>query len=569
MKIFIRHKVHKGDNGFFVDIKIKQVSSLETIFSYETAVSVDSATVLQGERFSYQLAITPPKSYRYKVGINASGITEAVTLYKVREAVMDYPFSGIDGNSDLLTKTPGLIPDILVPITDENNCITLHKDNLQVLWVRIDVPKDFPAGKYPVTLEFLPLSGHSWDPVAENASYTTLNLEVLPYNIPDQSLIYTQWFYADCIADYYDMPVYSEEHWDMIEKYIKTAVDTGINMILTPIISPPLDTAKGIYRTNVQLVDITVQGDNYSFDCTKLERWIDLCKKHGIKYFEISQLFSQWGLKYTPGIVANVNGEQEYIFGWHVESTSPKYAAFLRQFIPAVVDCLKKKGVYQNTIFHISDEPTENSLEIYKYACELIKPLIGSSKLMEAISNYGFYKKGLVDIPVTDAASMRDFLGKDVKEQWVYYAEDLNGISIRHLSAPPYRNRIMGLQLYKYGIKGFLHWGYNFYNTALSYHTINPYITTSGEKTLMSGGAFSVYPDTNGALLSTRALVFYEGLQDFAVCRLLEEFIGKDEVVQIIEDEAKMEITFWDYPRNADFLPNIRRRIITEIKKQA
>ena len=552
-----------------MDTIIKQVSSLETIFSYKTAASVECATVLRGERFSYQLVIIPPKNYRYRIKVDAPQMGDSVIIYKVRDAVMDYPFSGIDENSDLLTRTPGLIPDILIPIKDENNCITLHEHDTHVLWVRIDVPRDFPAGKYNIKLELLPLEGHVWEPVAESPSYATLTLEVIPFNIPEQSLIYTQWFYADCIADYYDVPVYSEKHWDMIEKYLKTAVDTGINMILTPIITPPLDTAKGIYRTNVQLVDITVKDNRYLFDFAKLDRWIALCKKVGIKYFEMSQLFSQWGLKYTPGIVANVNGKEEYIFGWHVDSKSSEYAAFLRAFLPAVVNCLKKNKVYEYTFFHISDEPTEESLETYKYASELIKPLIGTAKILDALSDYEFYKKELVDIPVTDAASMQNFIDKGIKEQWVYYAEDLRGISIRNLSAPPYRNRIMGLQLYKYDIKGFLHWGYNFYNTALSYHKVNPYITSSGEKTLMSGGAFSVYPGSDGALLSSRALVFYEGLQDIAVCSLLEKIIGRDEVMRIIGEASGMDITFWDYPRNTKFLTDLRKRITEEIKSKS
>lgn len=551
-----------------MDIRIKQVSSLETIFTYDKAEEVSEAYALQGERFSYQVVVVPSKSYRYEIKLDAPKIADYITIYKARNAVMDFPFSGIDENSDLLTKTPELVPDILVSLESDKNNITLHKDTTQVFWIRTDIPEDFPEGIYPITLNFIPLAGHSWDPIADKSSVITFNLEVLPIKIPKQDLIYTQWFYADCIADYYEVPVYSEKHWDLIDKYIKTAVDTGVNMILTPIISPPLDTAKGIYRTNVQLVDIKVQDNKYLFDCSKLERWIDICKKNGVKYFEMAQLFSQWGLKYTPGIVANVNGKQEYIFGWHIESKSPEYAKFLNEFVPHVVDCLKKKGVYENTYFHISDEPGEHCLDIYKYASLLLKPLIGSAKLLEALSNYEFYQNGLVDIPVTDVAHMKGFLGKDVKEQWVYYAEDVNGISIRHLSAPAYRNRILGLQLYKYNIKGFLHWGYNFYNTALSYHKINPYLTTSGDKTLMSGGAFSVYPSANGPLISARTIVFYEGLQDLAICNILEQYVGKNEVIRIIEEQANMELTFWEYPRDSAYLPQLRNRLIQELKLQ-
>ena len=37
--------------------------------------------------------------------------------------------------------------------------------------------------------------------------------------------------------------------------------------------------------------------------------------------------------------------------------------------------------------------------------------------------------------------------------------------------------------------------------------------------------------------------------------------------LSILEDEAKMEITFSKYPENTNFLPNLRRRIAQEIGK--
>lgn len=510
----------------YMEINIKQVSSLETIYSFKEASDIKEATAFGGERFSYQLVITASDKYRYEIKVNESEISEFVTVYSVRDAVMDFPCAPEEKESDLLIKEAGFMPDILIPLKDENNRIALKKEAPQILWVRVDIPENFSAGIYPITFEFKPLHGGYLTPMAEKSSFTTLNLQVLPYTLPKQDLKYTQWFYADCIADYYDVPVYSERHWELIEAYVKTAVETGINVILTPIITPPLDTAYGLYRTNVQLVDIKAKGDNYNFNFDKLGRWIDICLNQGIKYFEMSQLFSQWGLKFTPGIVAEVDGKQEYIFGWHVYAYDEKYAIFLKQFIPARVEYLKKKGVYENTIFHISDEPHEYCREAYKYGHDIVKPLIGSAKIMDALSEYKFYEDGLVDIPATYTASMGDFLGKEVEEQWVYYAEDNDNISIRHMAAPPYRNRVMGIQLYKYDIKGFLHWGYNFYNTALSYHKVNPYLSTSAQGTMASGGPFSVYPAPNGAYLSPRAMVFYEGLQDIAALKLLENYVG-------------------------------------------
>ena len=51
------------------------------------------------------------------------------------------------------------------------------------------------------------------------------HLRLVPLAKKEQSLIYTRWFYADCIADYHDVPIYSDEHFNLIEAYIREAVD--------------------------------------------------------------------------------------------------------------------------------------------------------------------------------------------------------------------------------------------------------------------------------------------------------------------------------------------------------
>lgn len=45
----------------------------------------------------------------------------------------------------------------------------------------------------------------------------------------------------------------------LIGNYMDAAVKCGVNMILTPVLTPPLDTAVGTERPTVQLVDIEVR----------------------------------------------------------------------------------------------------------------------------------------------------------------------------------------------------------------------------------------------------------------------------------------------------------------------
>ena len=129
-----------------------------------------------------------------------------------------------------------------------------------------------------------------------------------------------------------------------------------------------------------------------------------------------------------------------------------------------------------------------------------------------------------------------------------------------------FRNRIMGIQMYKFNIKGFLQWGYNFYYAAKSEYKINPYVTTSADGAFPSGDAFSVYPGRKGALPSVRAFVFYEALQDFALCKLLEDKTNRDYVIKLIDDLAEKDVRFADIPEDESYLFRLRERIISELQ---
>lgn len=93
---------------------------------------------------------------------------------------------------------------------------------------------------------------------------------------------------------------FSEEHWRRIEQYVQTAVKQGVNMLLTPLFTPPLDTEVGGERTTVQLVGVERDEQAYRFDFGLLERWISLGERCGVHYYEFSHLFTQWGRSSHP-----------------------------------------------------------------------------------------------------------------------------------------------------------------------------------------------------------------------------------------------------------------------------
>ncbi len=131
---------------------------------------------------------------------------------------------------------------------------------------------------------------------------------------------------------------------------------------------------------------------------------------------------------------------------------------------------------------------------------------------------------------------------------------------------PSTRNRILGIQLYKFDIVGFLQWGYNFWYSQYSKYPIDPFKVTDAGQAFPSGDAFAVYPgEDRYPLESLRLEVFYEALQDLRALRLLEELIGREAVIEMLEEGLDEPISFRRYPTDDEWLLKKREQINRKI----
>ena len=551
-------------------IQTKLTSAMEKCFldsAIATYPTLSRLSALRNERVSFQLLYTddatdaalPLRTANFELRIE--GIPkELVSARRVDNVPVSIASLQEGGDGNYLRTSPGLYPDLLSPL--QYGGVSVMRGQLQSVWVELDLGNRLAAGEHAVTLKLLNDRG---EVQAENA----LALTVIDALLPPQEMIFTQWFHCDCLANYYNVPVWSEEHWRIVENFAATAAKNGINMLLTPVHTPPLDTAVGGERTTTQLVDVLVEGGEYRFGFERLDRWIDMCNRVGIRYFEIAHLFTQWGAAHAPKIEACVEGEKKRIFGWETDATGEDYTRYLRAFLTAFLAHMKARGDDKRCYFHISDEPSRSQKESYRAAKATVADLLEGYPIMDALSNFEFYQDGLVELPIPSNDHVTPFIEAGVTGLWTYYccAQGTN-VSNRFIAMPLWRTRSIGLQLYKYNIVGFLHWGYNFYNNMHSQSAINPYLDTCAGYTFPAGDAFSVYPAQDGtALESVRILSFYEALQDVRAFRLAETLCGRERVIKEMEDIFGEEIRFDRCAKSAAPLLAIREEINKMIAK--
>lgn len=534
-----------------MDFKTGQVSSLQRVYLDGrcdlTEHNCDS--VLKGERYSYQIAYKSSEKFFAEIVID-SPLSQFITVRSVGNVPSELPV--YESDFEFCERNePGLFPDVLFPI--ESNRVLIKRQNYYALWITVDLPKDTDAGDYEIKIK-LKKDG-------ETISENIFGLHVINAVLPEQKLIYTQWFHSDSIANYYKIPVFCEKFWALVESFIKAAVHTGVNMLLTPVFTPPLDTEIGGERLTVQLVDIKLENGKYSFGFDRFIRWVRLAQKCGIKYFEISHLFSQWGAKYTPKIMAEINGRQKRIFGWETSADSIEYAEFLSAFIPQLIKVIRSLGIEKSTFFHISDEPNEDQIESYSRSKSTVAPLLEDFPIIDALSDYSFYESGIINNPIPCTNDIESFIEKGFPHPWTYYCCGQGGkLSNRFFGMPLSTTRIIGFQLFKYGIEGFLQWGFNFYNSQYSLRSIDPFAVTDADSAFPSGDSFTVYPGKSGAIESVRSEVFFQALQDMRALTLLCDRIGKKRTIAAVEADFGI-ITFFDYPRGTEKMLNLRKSV--------
>lgn len=528
-------------------ISIKIISTLEKCFLEKTLSDyseIKSLRMYKNERAGFQLIseISGDLSQNSQNAFHRIEICGELAEYasiRTVEYVPNYtsadclrtPESLMAADSGFVNDAkPGLYPDLLLPLT-HFDCIPIIPLQLHPVYVDFDGFESLNAGAYPTTVNV-----YNSDSGELEAS-ATINIEIINARLPEQETRYTNWFYADCLANYYEVEAFSDRHFEICESFIKTAVRNGINMILMPVFTVPLDTGVGHERTTTQLVKVSKDCDKYTFDFSLCERWLAMCNRCGVKYIEVSHLFTQWGAYHAPKVMATVDGEYKRIFGWDTDAGSVEYVTFLRAFLSEFTSFLEKRGDKERTYFHISDEPSEQHLEQYKLNRKNIGDLLEGWKILEALSHVEFYQQGLCKYPVPISSNIEDFMKEEIEERWVYYCcgPYVNASNRLLIDSLP-RTRCIGVQMYKYGIEGFLHWGYNFYNNRFSHDSINPFLNMCAGYWGYSGDALVVYPGRNGQPLeSTRLLAIKQGLDDIRVMKLCESYYGKEKVVEEIE----------------------------------
>lgn len=186
----------------------------------------------------------------------------------------------------------------------------------------------------------------------------------------------------------------------------------------------------------------------------------------------------------------------------------------------------------------------------------MIRDLAPWMHVMDAISDVEFATERLINTPVASIAHISEFLSRQL-DPWAYFCCGPRGRYLNRLMDTPLPKVAMtDWLLHHLQIKGFLHWGYNYWYRSQTRQLIDPFQTSDALAWpgWAHGDPFVVYPGEKGPVDSIRWEVFAQSLQDYQLLQTL----GVAPDAPLLRDLHD----FQDFPKSATWRTEARRKLL-------
>lgn len=420
-----------------------------------------------------------------------------------------------------LRKAPAFFPDAFL----EQPVIKIRDEWTQPLWVSVRVPRDAAPGEYRGVLT-IALTARSGG--AEQTLEVPITLTVWPFTLPDENhLRHSEWFAEDALCEYYRIEPWSEAYWTWVERVAENMGRHRQDMVPT-----------GFPR----LVQVTRATDGtLEFDFSRLDRWIETFRRHGVPWIEGGQVAGRagdWESEFVWSRFPILNPDGSAFDTSREAIPDAEFEPYIERFLKAIHSHLAARGWAANYVQHVADEPVPQNEESWRRRAGAVRAWLPGVPIIEAVMSEGV--TGFIDIRVPRINAIRPDTPRHTGEQlWSYVCLGPQGQwPNRFLDYPSIRNRIIFWLSWTMGLKGFLHWGYNYWRmfrgTSIADQNaivpVSPWtdataggIYLADRLPLPAGDPHIVYPGKETICSSVRWEVVRKGFEDFEYLYMLEQ----------------------------------------------
>ncbi len=499
---------YPGDQSAWDGVKKTMVAWGSTDVRYSRSqVPQVSTTPLQlsawrGERVSAQALVVAPKALdnvSVCVSDQKSGRqtipASQIKIYKVAYVLTD----------NIARNDSSLMPDRLV----EEPTFSVDAHTTRPVWLTIQVPQEAKAGKYAgqVTIES--------DGLKQRLQLTVKVLDKILPAPKDWQFHLDLWQNPYAVARYFNVPLWSREHFDCMRPIMKTLADAGQKVITCSIIQHPWNSQTYDPFESMIGKSKTLDGE-WRYDYTVFDRWVEFMMDLGIDQQIDCYTLLPWHSRFD--YFDQASNTVKYV---HCQAGEQAYEDFLLPFLRDFAAHLKAKGWFSKTCIAIDERPTAQLQAAYA----VMKKADPGYRMEGAYNYFPEFYSDVHDISVAynnpiiadRYIAQRHQSGQPVTFYTCCGPARPNTFTF----SPPAEAAYMGWHAAAVGYDGYLRWAYNSW-------VENPCVD-SRFRTWASGDCFLVYPD--GPSIRMERLV--EGIQAFEKIRLLRAAYP-DEIEKIL-----------------------------------
>jgi hypothetical protein len=229
---------------------------------------------------------------------------------------------------------------------------------------------------------------------------------------------------------------------------------------------------------------------------------------------------------------------------------------------------LERRGWGKSYLQGVLDEPHQGEHEAFAETAAKVRKLLPGVRIIEPVGakqDLSFMRD--VDILTLQLGTFDEARLKELRkhELWLYTAlEPLGEYPNRFIDYSLNKVRILHWMNYRYGFRGWLHWGGNYWGPEPTLDT-QPVIN-QGRTYLPPGDAYITYPDRlrHSLYSSIRLEQMREGIEDFALLDLISKR-GAAAADKLANEAVR---TFTDYVREPEKFRAIHVRLLEAASKQ-
>lgn len=395
---------------------------------------------------------------------------------------------------------------IVADMLDNAKLLDVKALTTQPIWLHVWVPENSKAGKYKATL------------TVSAANLPSMNLQVeidvlnrtLP--APSEWAIHLDfWQNPYSVARYYQVPLWSKEHFDAMRPVMKMLANAGQKVITASIMHKPW-AGQTEDHFDSMVMKIKKLDGSWEYDYTVFDKWVEfMMNEIGITKQINCYTLIPWALSFD--YIDQATSRVLYV---EAKPGDALYTDYWGSFLKDFARHLKQKGWFDKTTIAMD----ERGVEAMKEAVKVIRQADPNFKISSAGHYQPEVEAELHELCLAYGhnfpADVREARAKAGKISTVYTccAEPLPNI---FTFSPPAEATWTLWHSAAGNFDGYLRWAWNSWNA-------DP-LRDTRFRTWAAGDCFQIYPGPRSSIRWERVI---EGIQDVEKIRILrEEFTAK------------------------------------------